>query len=236
MHDTAKRKIRKKKTLAELPSDSLPREKLIALGRENITDSDVLAILLGTGSAKQNVLTLSEKLLKQFPLKTLAQSSLTELIRFGGIGPSKATRILAALELGERVFAPESFTKTILRSREDTLNQLRDIAQKKQEYLVVLYLNARYELIQKEVVGVGSLNSMVITPKEIFSHALLTPCASIIIAHNHPSGDPTPSDDDIRFTTTIQEAGEIMHIPLLDHVIIGSTGYFSFRDNLTRNK
>ncbi len=109
--------------------------------------------------------------------------------------------------------------------------QVRDIATKKQEHLVVLYLNARHEMLQKDVIGIGSLNSLVITPKEVYSPALLIPCASIIVAHNHPSGDPDPSNDDIQFTRRIHEAGEILGITMLDHLVIAKSSYFSFKDN-----
>jgi DNA repair protein RadC len=158
------------------------------------------------------------------------------LIRFPGVGKSKASRIRAAIELGNRLFAPKSFTQTVMKSTEDVLVHLKEIAEKKQEYLVVFYLNARFELLQKEIVGQGGLNNMMITPKEIFSYALQTPCASLIVAHNHPSGDPMPSDDDIAFTTRIHEAGEVMSITLLDHIIVGKKGYFSFRDNKMVNQ
>ncbi len=225
-------KTRKKKGIKDLPLDSQPREKLLTKGSENLSDEELIAILLGTGSQKQNVLTLSNLLLKQFPLEKLAHISTKELVNFKGVGRAKASRIITALELGKRIFAPASFTKVIIRSTQDTLSQLRDIAEKKQEYLLVFYLNARYELIQREIVGQGSLNSMLITAKEIFAPAVAKPCASIIIAHNHPSGDPTPSDDDISFTKRIHEAGEVMGIPMLDHLIVTKSDYFSFRDNV----
>lgn len=220
-----------KQRIKDLPLSLRPREKLLAVGTANLSDTELLAILLGTGRQGQNVIALSEAILKKYPLKTLASVSITDLSKILGVGKTKATRIAAALELGERVFAPASFTKIILSSTEEVLAQLRDIAVKRQEYLVVFYLNARYELLQKEIVGIGSLNSLKITPKEIFSPALQTPCAFIIVSHNHPSGDPTPSDDDIRFTTKIHEAGEVMGIPLLDHLIVSKSGFFSFRDN-----
>lgn len=224
-------KRKNKLRIKDLPAQSLPRERLLASGRENLSDDELLAILLGTGTAEQNVLVLSKSLLRRYPLKELSQVAISDIVKFPGVGRSKASRIIAALELGERLFAPESFSKAIIRSTEDALTHLRDIVEKKQEYLIVFYLNARYELLQKEVVGVGTLNSMRITPKEIFSPAVATPCAWIIVAHNHPSGDPTPSDDDIVFTTKIHEAGEVMGIPMLDHLIVGRNGYFSFRDN-----
>jgi DNA repair protein RadC len=210
-----------------------PREKLFAIGAKNLSDAELIAILLGTGSARQNALILGEKILKTFPLQNL-DGQLQEMVRYPGVGTAKAARIAAALELGERLFAPDAISKTIIRNAQDVLSQVRDIADKKQEYLLVLYLNARYELVLKETVGMGSLNSLQITPKEIFSHALKTPCASIIIVHNHPSNDPSPSDDDILFTKRIQEAGEVMGIPLSDHVIVSKSGYFSFREEVVK--
>ena len=216
--------------ITDMPMTLRPREKLAAQGAHNLTDAELLAILLGTGSAKQNALILGDALLKQFPLKKL-NGHFHELISYPGVGSAKAARIAAALELGERLYAPASVTKIIITTAEDVLSQVRDIAAKKQEYLVVLYLNARHELLLKEVVGVGSLNSLRITPKEIFSHALQIPCASLIVVHNHPSNDPSPSDDDIHFTRRIHEAGEVMGIPLVDHLIVSSSGYYSFRED-----
>lgn len=218
--------------IKDLPFALRPQEKMLAVGSSNLSETELLAILLGTGRKGQNVIALSESLFRKYPLKRLPQVSVTELAKIPGIGQTKATRIRAALELGERIFAQTSFTKIVLRSTEDVLAQLREVAVKRQEYLLVFYLNARYELLQKEIVGIGSLNSLRVTPKEIFSPAVQTPCAFVIVAHNHPSGDPTPSDDDIAFTTQIQEAGEVMSIPLLDHLIVGKSGYFSFRDNI----
>jgi len=224
-----KRKTNKR--IKDLPMALRPREKLFSLGANNLSDAELLAILLGTGRQGQNVVALSEAVLRQYPLDKLSSTPLTDLVRVSGLGKTKIARISAALELGERTFAPEAVAKVFLKSTSDVLHAIRDIAEKRQEYLIVLYLNARYELVRKEIVGVGSLNHMRITSKEIFAPALQTPCASIIVAHNHPSGDPTPSDDDISFTKVIQQAGEVMGVPLLDHVVIAKTGYFSFRDN-----
>lgn len=216
--------------ITDMPLTLRPREKLFTIGAKNLSEAELLAILLGTGSAKQNALVLGDKLLQKLPLKKL-DGHLKELVNYPGVGTAKAARIAAALELGERLFAPSSVSKIIIRTAQDVLSQVRDIADKKQEYLVVLYLNARHELVLKEVVGMGSLNSLRITPKEIFSPALQSPCASIIVVHNHPSDDPAPSDDDIHFTRRIHEAGEVMGIPMIDHVIISKSGYYSFRED-----
>jgi len=231
MRDFAKtKKLRKKVRIKDMPLELRPREKLFAQGAENLSDAELLAILLGTGSAKQNALTLGDKLLRQFPLAKL-NGQLQHMVSYPGVGQAKAARIAAALELGERLFAPATVSKVVVRKAEDVVSAVREIADKKQEYLVALYLNARHELLAKEVVGMGSLNSLQITPKEIFSHALKTPSASIIVVHNHPSNDPSPSDDDIHFTRRIHEAGEVMGIPLFDHVIVCKTAYYSFRED-----
>jgi DNA repair protein RadC len=216
--------------IKDMPLSLRPREKLLTVGARNLSEAELLAILLGTGTTKVNAIALSEKVLKQFPLQKL-DGQFNELVKYQGVGKAKAARIAAALELGERLFAPTTVTKITIKTAHDVLGEVRDIADKKQEYLIVLYLNARHELVLKEVVGMGTLNSLRITPKEIFSHALQTPCASIIVVHNHPSNDPEPSDDDITFTRRIHEAGEVMGIPLIDHVIVSKSGYFSFRDD-----
>jgi DNA repair protein RadC len=179
----------------------------------------------------KDVVSVSESLVKRYPLDKLSVLSTKELAAFPGVGAAKAARLAAAMELGERMFAPKSVAKTFIRSTIDAIEVLKEYAEKKQEYLLALYLNARHELLQKEIVGLGTLNSLRIEPKDIFRHALSTPCASLIIAHNHPSGDPQPSDDDIVFTKRLFEAGEIMGIPMLDHLIISNTGCYSFRNN-----
>lgn len=224
---------KRKYRIKDMPFADRPREKLLAKSAKTLSDAELLAVLIGTGSAKQNAVRLGELILRRFPSNKLANMTLEDLETIPGIGKSKAARIYAALELGERVYSSVSFTKTVLRSTHDVLQHLKDIVDKKQEHLVVLYMNARYELLQKEIVGIGSLNSLMITPKEIFNHSLKIPCAFIIVAHNHPSGDPQPSDDDIQFTKRIHEAGEIMSIPMIDHIIVARQGYFSFKDNKT---
>lgn len=222
--------VKRKLNIKDMPLSLRPREKLLSVGAHNLSDGELLAILLGTGTIKLNAIGLAEKIIKAFPLQKL-NGQFAALVTYQGVGKAKAARIAAALELGERLFAPATVTKVIIKTVQDVLSQVRDIAEKKQEYLIVLYLNARHELILKETVGMGTLNSLQITAKEIFSHAMQTPCASIIVVHNHPSNDPEPSDDDIAFTRRIHEAGEVLGIPLVDHVIVCKSEYFSFRDN-----
>ncbi len=222
------RESRKKKRIIDLPRFDRPREKMIANGRSNSSTAELLAILFNTGSKKNSALSLGETVLRKFTLEKLPQITIDQLTSIPGIGASKATRLLAAIELGQRMFDAPSLSKIVIHNLQDTVHLLKEYADKRQEYLICLYINARHELIQKEVLGVGNLNTLRIEPREIFRPALSSPCAGVILAHNHPSGDPTPSEDDIAFTKRIHEAGQIMGIPLLDHVIIGSKKYFSF--------
>ncbi len=204
---------------------------MLTKGSKYLSDVELLAILLGTGCAKKDVMMVSDSLLKQIPLKKLSSVHVKDLTAFPGVGTFKASRILAAMELGERVYAPAHLDKVIIKSTKQIIAELKEFSCKKQEYLVTLYLNARHEMVGKEVIGIGSLNSMVITPKEIFTPALQLPCTFVVIAHNHPSGDPNPSDDDIQFTKRIHEAGELMGIHLLDHIVLARSSYYSFRNN-----
>lgn len=215
--------------IRDLPLSTRPREKLLARGRENLSDGEILALLLGSGSSKQNAITLAKKILKRFNWDKLREVSIENLQEIDGIGKAKATRIKAAIEVGERVFRPAPLNRVVINSRDKALAELKEIAAKKQEYVVVLYLNARSEMIQKETVGLGNLNTNLIEPKEVFAPALATPCSGIILAHNHPSGDPSPSQEDLAFTKRIWEGGRIMGVDLLDHIIVAEERYFSFK-------
>lgn len=221
-----------RKRIKDLPKAARPREKMETTGGQNLSDTELLAILLGTGRPKKNVLELARGLLKHYPLSKLPYISLSQLTIISGIGKSKATRIMAALELGSRIFAPLSITTPAIQTTKDILREVTDIADKKQEHIMVLYLNARYQLIKKELVALGNLNSSLIEPKEIFAPAIQIPCAGIVMTHNHPSGDPTPSKEDIIFTKRVQAAGEILGIPLIDHLIVSSSKFFSFKEGV----
>lgn len=219
------------KRIKDLNPSLRPLEKLIALGQSNLSDAELLALILSTGKRGQNVVSMSKKILKKFPLTKLSKVDLKQLETVPGIGKTKAARIKAAFELGERAFAPAKLNKAVIDSTESILDQIREIADKKQECLLVLYLNARHELLEKEMVGVGNLNTSLIEPKEILARALLSPCAFLILAHNHPSCDPTPSQEDINFTERLQKAAQIMGLTLLDHLIVCPSSYFSFEKN-----
>lgn len=216
--------------IKDLPESSRPREKLEYKGAQNLSDAELLAIILGTGTKKQNAVILAKKILNSFPLSKLTAISINQLLVIPGIGKTKASRIIACLELGHRIFTVPALNTTLINSTAEAIVQAKEISSKKQEHLLVLYLNARHQLIGKEIIAIGNLNALMIEPKEVFLPALTTPCCEIIICHNHPSDNPTPSKDDILFTQTIQKAGIIMGIGLIDHLIVCRSGYFSFRE------
>lgn len=224
-------KPKQHKRIKELPAGMRPMEKFFSVGGHNLSTPELLALLLGTGNAQHNVISLAENIYKQYPIKALATAPLDKLINIPGIGKMKLARIGAAIELGRRLFDKPQLDTVVIKESRDAVTQLNEIANKQQEYLVALYLNARQEVIAKETLGVGSLNTAVIEVKEILKPALITPCAAVILAHNHPSGDPSPSSADIAFTKRVHEAAELLGIVLFDHLIISRTRFFSFQHN-----
>lgn len=211
------------KRIKDLSQHDRPLEKLFQKGAENLTNTELLALIIGSGIQGKSAIGLAHVILKE----ELVPENLKHI---KGLGPMKQGRILAAVELGKRLFAQSIQTTQQIRTIEDIITQVRDIIEKKQEYIIVLYINARKELIRKEIIGVGRLNTARIEPRDIFRIALETPCVGFILVHNHPSGNPHPSHDDIEFTKHIQQAGELMGILLLDHVVVAKHGYFSFKE------
>lgn len=220
-----------KSRISDLAGSEQPLEKLVLKGASNLSDAELIAILLHTGTKVKNVIQLAEHLVHKNCLNKLSTHSIADLTKTAGIGLVKAGRILAAVELGQRLFAPLHLQKIRITSTNQAIDQLREFANRRQEHLVALYLNARSELIKKEILSVGNLNTNLIEPKEVFSPALTSPCAGIILAHNHPSGDPQPSQDDLIFTKQIYQAGIILGVALIDHLIICQSDYFSFRQS-----
>lgn len=217
------------KRIKDLPQSKRPLEKLLEKGGQNVTDDELVALLLGSGRRGKNVLIIAKAILEKINIEKLETLTPETLMHTSGIGRMKAGRLLAAIELGKRIFHTQSVAIR-LQSTQDILTQANDIVTKDQEYLLVFYVNARDEMLKREVIGIGSLNTAVIEPRDIFRVALQTPCAGIIICHNHPSGDPTPSEADIAFTKRIYQAGELLGVQVLDHVIVSKRGYFSFKE------
>src|SRR3989344_8513613 len=214
--------VRGKKTIKDLPKGERPREKLEKKGPAALKDKELLALILSIGNKRQNAVSLSQTILKIHPLSELPKVSFEKLTKIPGVGKMKAARILAALELGERIFTKPALAQTTVRNPKDAMDQVKEIADKKQEYLLALYFDGRNRLLKKETLAVGSFNIALIEPREIFEKAIQLPCNFLILAHNHPSGDSLPSREDIQFTQKIQIAGDLMGITLFDHLILGA--------------
>ena len=215
------------------PEGDRPREKLIESGPGYLTDSELLAILIGTGSKDKNALDLARALLRQFEnIAGIETASVEEIKKIDGIGEAKAVSIKAGVELGRRFVSEQKNIKSAsIRTSEDIYTHyLPSMKNLKKEIFKVAMLDSRNRVIKTAIVSEGGLTAAIVQPREVFSHAIKEAAPGVIVMHNHPSGDPEPSADDINLTRLLVEAGEIMNIKVLDHLIIGDGAYFSFAD------
>jgi len=219
-----------KKTIKELPEFERPREKLIKKGVKALKKEELIAILLRSGLKGKNALEVANDILLKYGDKKLLSASYEELRNMRGIGPTKAVQILAAIELGSRLFKEKSEKEIYINSAEDAIKELVHIKENKKENFIVLYLDARNKLIYKETVSIGSLNANLVHPREVFEPAVRHLAAQIVLAHNHPSGDPEPSEDDLVITKKLVESGKILGIEIFDHIIIVKDDFFSFKN------
>lgn len=216
----------------EVPIQSRPRERLEQYGEKALANHELLAILLRTGTKGTNVVTLALSMLNQFEdLYYLKTASCQELMTVAGIGRIKAIELKAAIELGVRISQASQIKigqiTSSTKAGEMLLLEMRGL---QQEHLVVLYLNTKNEIIKKETIFIGGLNSSIAHPREIFRGAVRYSAARMIVGHNHPSGNPEPSEADIQFTRRMSECGELMGIDLLDHIIIGEQEFISLKE------
>ncbi len=218
-------------TIKELPSDERPRERLIQNGATYLSNSELIAIALRTGGAGQNVMGLADALLARFGgLAELAQASSTELCEVPGIGPAKAAQLLAAFEMGRRMVMINNDGRTRISSPDDVARFLMaSMAGLQQEELHVLMLDVKNYVRKHARIYRGNTSSASIRAGEVFREAVRDNATSVIIAHNHPSGDPTPSADDIAVTRDLVQAGKLLDIQVLDHLIIGSGRWASLK-------
>ena len=216
--------------IAGVADVDMPREKLERLGPEGLRDEELLAILLRTGYEGRNVLEISRGIVKRYPVNKLVDMDLKELTTIKGIGRAKAAGLVAGFELAKRGLNQGIGIEPTITSPADVLGLLTDIKDLRKEYFVALFLNARNQVICRENVSVGSLNASLVHPREVFVPAVGSSAASVILAHNHPSGDVTPSREDIELTRRMVQAGEIMGIEVLDHLIVGSERFLSMKE------
>lgn len=218
--------------IKDIPISERPREKLKNIGVNNLSDSELLAIILKTGTKDKSVSDLAIDILNKYSLNDLKNISINELNKIKGIGDVKAIELVASIELGKRIFLNKNNKlKKLMNAKdiwEDSKYLFNDL---KQEYFYALYFNTKNELIERKLLFMGTINASTVHPREVFKEAYRVSASSIICMHNHPSGDINPSREDIRFTDNIVKTGYIQGIPVLDHIIVSESSYYSFYDN-----
>lgn len=214
--------------IKDLPEHKRPREKLFEKGTDALKDYELLAILLRTGYQGKSALEVAKRILKSLPLKKLVKLSINDLSKLKGVGKSRAAAIASAFAIGKRTYMEDN--SIIINSPEDAVKVVSFLKDKKREYLVAIYLTARKKLITTKIISIGTLTANLIHPRELFKPALEHNAASVVIAHNHPSGDTTPSDEDILVTENLVRSGNTLDIKVNDHLIITKDDYFSFKD------
>ena len=219
-------------TIKNLPEEERPRERLARHGASVLSNAELLAILLRTGTREESAISLAHRILVQEQgLRYLADSNVEQLSSINGIGKAKAAQIKAAIELGKRLAAFEPGADKPLKCPQDVAGLLmEEMRYLKKEHMKLVLLNVKCNLISVEEISVGSLNASIVHPREVFNPAIRKSSASIIMVHNHPSGDPSPSSEDISITARIAEAGKLIGIELVDHIIIGDGKYISMKE------
>ena len=215
-----------------LPADR-PREKLLRHGVTSLGDNELVALVLGSGSSRAGALEIANAVLKtRGGLHGLARASESELSRVAGIGAAKASRIVAALELGRRTLTHAPAARVWLRTPEDAARYLLPaFGCRPVEHFGVVLLDSRHRVLKTIVLAMGTLNATVVEPRDVFREAMLGEAAAVIAFHNHPSGDPAPSPDDEELTRRLVAAGVLMGIDVIDHLVLGDVKYFSFRES-----
>ncbi len=218
--------------IKELPADERPREKMKERGAQAMGNSELIAILLRTGNPSESALRLAETLLdRQGGLAGFGHATMEEIEQVKGIGEAKAITVLAAIELGRRVTSLAPVGRAVIRTPDDVAALLmpRFRYETKESFIAVL-LSTKNHVLKAPVISTGSLNASIVHPRELFREAINASAASVILAHNHPSGDPAPSPEDVELTRKLVEAGKLLDIPVLDHVVLGDGKYVSFKE------
>lgn len=222
--------------IKEIPKGERPRERLKEVGVENLSNKELISIILKTGTKEKNVSDLALELLNKYSLSDLKNITINNLIKIKGIGEVKAIELISSIELGKRIFLKEKTKKKELTSPEEIYEYTKYLFHnKKQEYFYALYFNSKQQLLSTKLLFIGTINQSITHPREVFKEAYLLSASSIICLHNHPSNDTKPSKADISFTKALIEIGKIQNIPILDHIIVGDDNYYSFYEHNSLN-
>ena len=215
--------------IKELPQEQKPREKLIKYGPNALKNYELLSIILGKGTKKEDVFSIATKIIEEYGSKAITnETDVKKIQQLLGLGEVHACQVVACFELGRRLFGK---TKEVyIRTPEDAFKYLVEMRNLNKEYFRGLYLDVKNKLIRDEIISIGTLTSNLIHPREVFQPAVQYSAVGIILVHNHPSGDPTPSQDDIDITKQIIEAGSCLEIDVLDHIIIGGNKFVSLKN------
>lgn len=213
-----------------LPANERPRERMLTYGASSLSNAELIAILLRTGTASENVLQVAEQVLMRCGgLAGLMRASYTDLLKIDGLGPTKATQIMAVVELAKRAMTLPAAERVTINKAEDAAQLFMDMQFLQQEHVRILLLDTARSVIASPTIYIGTLNSSVLRVSELFREAITRNSAAIVLAHNHPSGDPTPSPEDLELTHTLIAAGKLLDIQVLDHLIMGSNQWVSLK-------
>jgi DNA repair protein RadC len=217
-------------TIRDLPRIERPREKLIKYGPDRLSNAELLAIILRTGRKGENVLALAARILRRIDCAELSHVTFPDLDHIAGIGQTKACELLASIELGKRIFENKKACISQLLSPQDVFDNLKDIRESKKEHFVVFFLDTRNQQIKREIISIGTINASLVHPREVFEPAVKHLAVQVILAHNHPSGDLEPSEEDLDVNKRLSAAGDILGIEVLDHIIVTGSGFTSLKE------
>ena len=213
--------------IKEIALDQRPRERLKRHNAESLSDAELLAILVQSGFRGENALDLSNRIISLFGIEKLNSLSLSELMKIKGIGLAKAAKLVAAFELNKRVNSGKICEKVISNASDIANYYMENLRDKKKEYFIAVFLDSKNKIIKDEVISIGTLNSSLVHPREVFKEAIKNSANSIILVHNHPSGNVEPSEEDYRVNQKLIETGEIVEIKVLDHLVVSKEEFRS---------
>ena len=221
-------------TVHDLPKPERPRERLQRFGPEALSAQELLALIIGRGIPKRSVMTIAQELLVEFGnIKAISEATLEELSQIKGIGIAKAAQIKACFEFGKRQDLEPELKDFDIKDPQSIVKAIRaGIKDKAKEHFKLILLNTRNKIIGISTISIGSINASIVHPREVFKDAIMHNAYSVVLAHNHPSGDSEPSEDDLTITKRLVDAGKILGIEVIDHIIITKNGFFSFKEKV----